>query len=98
MKCCVVQKVPYRLPGSSRLVWAIILAQREGLSLLFVRKPDEQRSDALVVATENVAERCFEDVSVSRFPLGQGDLAGIGNKLEALGENMGEDEFEKFFD
>ena len=29
MECCIVRKVPYRLPGTKRLVWAVILAERE---------------------------------------------------------------------
>ena len=96
MKCCIVRKVPCRLPGTTRLVWGIILAEREGLSLIFVQKPDDQRSHAIVIGTENPAERIFEDVSVCRFPLETEDLQTIGNTLTALGEGLHEDAFEKF--
>ena len=97
MTCCVIRKVPYRLPGTTRLVWGLILAEREGLSLLFVQTPDDKRSHSIVIATENVAERVFESVNVSSFPLEQEDLVGIGCKLNALGERLVEDKLEEFF-
>jgi hypothetical protein len=97
MECCILRKVPYRLPGTSRLVWAVILAEREGLSLLFVQRPDDKRSHTIAIATENVAERVFEDVNASRFHLEQDDLVEVGNKLRALGEGFSAEEFNRFF-
>lgn len=97
MKCCILRKVPYRLPGTDRLVWAVILVEREGLSLLFVRKLDKQRSHMLAIATENVRERVFETVNASTFQLEDNDLGKVGIKLQALGEGMSEDELMKFF-
>ena len=96
--CIIMRKVPYRLPGTTRLVWAVILAEREGLSLLFVQKPDEHRAHTLAIAAENVPERVFEDVTAaSRFPLEEEDLVGIGSKLQALGEGLSEAEIQRFF-
>lgn len=96
MKMVIVRKVAYCLPKSNRLVWALVLAERQGLALLFVRKPDGKCSDALVIASENVSEKAFEAVNTSAFPIEQSDLAGIGDKLSALGDETAEGEFEKF--
>lgn len=62
-----MRRVEYRLPGTTRLVWGVVLSERQGLSLLFVQKPDENRSHALVIAIENPVERVFEDPE-SRVP------------------------------
>lgn len=97
MKPCIMRKVPYRLPGTNRLLWAIVLCQNEGLSLLFVKSPDDQRSHQITIACESVPERVFESVNVSSFPVEQGDLECIGVKLEALGDNLKTDEIEEFF-
>jgi hypothetical protein len=97
MEVCILRKVPFRLPGTKRLVWAVVLAEREGLSLLFVQKPDDQRSHTLSIATENVTERVFEEVNVSRFQIEHGDLASIGKILQALGEGISENDFFRFF-
>lgn len=98
MKPVIMRKVPYRIPKSNRLVWAIILGQAEGLSLLFVQRPDQKSSHTIVIATENVSERVFENVNTSRFPLEHEDLVQIGCRLNALGDGLGEDEFSKLFD
>jgi hypothetical protein len=45
------------------------------------------------VATENVAERIFEDVSSNCFPIEHEDLVSIGRKLLALGDDLSEEEF-----
>ena len=98
MEICILRKVPYRIPSTKRIVWAVILCEREGLSLLFVRKPDDNRSHMLAVATENVAERVFENVpNASQFHLEQDDLARLGSKLHAIGESFSDDEFGRFF-
>lgn len=98
MEYCVLRKVAYRLPGTNRLVWAVILSEAEGLSLLFVRKPDEKRSHTIALATENVSNHYFEDApNASRFPMENQDLAEIGGKLQALGENLSNEEFHKRF-
>ena len=95
MKMVIVRKVAYRLPKSNRLVWALVLAERQGLTLLFVRKPDGKRSDELVIATENFPEKVFEPVNTFTFPLEQSDLTGIGDRLNALGDESAENEFER---
>ena len=92
MEICILRKVPYRLPGTSRLVWAVVLCEHEGQSLLFVQRPDSKRSNALVIATENVAERIFETVNTSSFYFSHQDIADVGNKLRALGEGLSAEE------
>lgn len=84
MRCILLQKV--RLRMGSRLLWAALISEREGVSLLFVKKPDENWQDMLLLATENVRERCYEPVHASRFELAEGDLSSIGGILQAIGE------------
>lgn len=97
MKTAVLRKVTYVLPGKSRPVWAFVLAQREALSLLFVEKPDENYSHALVVAMENPDAGVFEDVGANRFPLESDDLEEIAGRLEALGTGLAKEQFRKLF-
>ena len=97
MKWCVLRKVAYRLPRKSRLVWAFMLAQQEGLSLLFVPKPGDNRSHGLVIAVENPSAGFFEDVAGNRFPLETEDLERISNRLKSLGDNLTNIEFWKLF-
>jgi hypothetical protein len=97
MKCCFVRKVPYRFPGTDRVVWSLILAEREGLTLLFVQKPDGHRSHSIVVATANVEQRAYEDANASNFPVECEDLADIGTKLNAIGDGLAHNEFKTFF-
>jgi hypothetical protein len=98
MNCVVLRKAIYKLSGTSRLVWAVVLAEREGLTLLFVRKPDEKRTHALTVAVENVRERLYEDApNASRFHLESEDVAEIGARLQAVGEHLSSEEFQRQF-
>jgi len=95
MKACVIRKVIYRA-ADERPRWAFILVEREGLALLFVPSGKDGQSHSLVIATENVAEKAFEDVNLSRFPIEGEDMAGIGAKLSALGDGLAEDEIERW--
>ena len=96
-KCIFVRKVPFKLPPKNRLVWGMELVQRQGVSLLFVRKPDDKQSHSLVVATENVKERVFEPVSLTQFPLEDGDLSNIAECFETLSSNVRQNNFPHFF-
>ena len=96
MKACIIRKVVYRNSAHKRPAWGFILAEREGLALLFVPSPDDKRSHSIVIATENVADRVFEDVCLSRFPLEDEDLSSVGAKLNALGDDLSEDEVDQF--
>ncbi len=93
----IVRKVPFKI-SAKQIVWGIILAEREGLSLLFVQRPSssEHHSHQIVLAVEN-KDRIFEDTNASRFSLEHDDLVDIGNKLSALGEGMSREDFKRFF-
>jgi hypothetical protein len=95
MKACIVRKVIY-MAADQRPRWGFILAERQGVTLLLVPCNKDGQSHELVIAAENVVERTFEDVNLSRFPLEGEDMTGIGAKLAALGDGLAEDEFEKF--
>lgn len=95
MKPCIVRKVIYR-GSDKRPRWAFVLVEREGLALLLVPASKEGQSHALVFSAENVGERTFEDVNLSRFPLEAEDMAGIGAKLSALSDGLAEDEIEQW--
>ena len=97
MACCILRKVTYRLPGTDRLVWGVVLAENEGLSLLFVEKSDNHRTHAIAIAVENPVERVYEEAKTSGFQIEQDDLTGIGGKLQALGENLYEADFRRLF-
>lgn len=97
MKSVILRKVAYLLPGKSRPIWAFVLAQREALSLLFVEKPDENYSHALVVAVENPGAGVFEDVGANRFPMDSDDLEEIAGRLEALGTGLAKEQFRRLF-
>jgi len=84
------------MAGKSRLVWAFILAQSQGLTLLFVQKPDDNYPHALAIACEDSAG-VFADVEGNRFPLETADLDEIGGRLEALGDGLTKVDFRKLF-
>ena len=96
MKACLIRKIVYRSSADKRPRWGFILVEREGLSLLLVPSRGDSQPHLLVLASENVAERVFEDVNQSRFPLEAEDMAGIGAKLSALGNGLTEDEIEQW--
>lgn len=97
--CIIVRKVPFRLSRSkNRVVWAMVLSEREGLALLYVPTPDDQRSHMLVIATENVQERIFEDVGANHFEIDCHDLAGVGMRILTLAESLSEAELKRFFE
>jgi hypothetical protein len=98
MKCILLRQVRYRLPATDRLVWAVVIAEAEGLTLLYVRKPDPNRQDSLIVAVEDVKNGFHEDARGSRFPVGGSELAKIGAKLQALGGDVEEGELAESFE
>jgi hypothetical protein len=97
MKCVVLRKVPYKLPGTKRIVWGVIVGESHSLSLLFVRKPDEKHEHSLAITTENVTERVFENVDASQFSVGHDELANIGTNLRAIAKGLSSEEFVRRF-
>lgn len=97
MKYCIIRQVAYRLPGTTRIVWANVLCEREGLTLLHVPQFNNQDSHSLVVAQEN-AERLFEAVGTHTFGFGTRDMNEIGAKLRALARRVWEMEMKRAFE
>lgn len=98
MNYVALRQVPYRPWGTTRLFWAFVILQREGLTLLWVRSPNLKLSSSLVIASENVAGGFFEDApNVSRFPTEEEDLASVGEKCQALGESLSMEAFRRLF-
>ena len=96
MKSVVLRKVPYRT-AKCRILWAFVLTQSQGLTLLFVQKPDDHHTHALTIACED-SVGVFEGVAgASRFPLETQDLDEIGGRLEALGDGLTKVDFRKLF-
>jgi hypothetical protein len=85
------------MPGSKQLLWAVILGQSEGVSRLFAKRADGKCLHTLASAVENAEGYFFEAVNVSQFPVGQADLQGIGTRLQALAEDLSNEEFRSRF-
>lgn len=88
MKICLVRKVPYRVPGTNRLIFALVLKESEGLALLFCRATTEDEPNTLVIAAENVGERVFEPVNPNQFPIEDSDLIPMANVFAAVAEGI----------
>ncbi len=97
MKAYLIRRVPYLLRGTTRIVWGIVLCEREGLSLLWVQSPDNNMPHLIVIATEHVESKLFVDVNVNNFPLEKADLRSIGSKMKALHRMFVEEDFKDFF-
>jgi hypothetical protein len=93
MSCCIIRKVPVKV--GNRIVWGLVLCEREGVALMVVQRMGKNESHSLVVGSES-ANGIFESVSVNRFPLEHGDLAELGRKLHTIGDELDEDAFYRF--
>jgi hypothetical protein len=89
MKYCIIRRVPFKTPGKqSRIVWANVLCEHEGLALILVPQTDTNQLHSIYIATENFAEHVFEAVVPHHFDLGTDDLKEAGNKLWIMGESL----------
>ena len=95
MSTLILRKVPYKL--KSRLVWGFVLAQQEGLTLLFVPKLSAKSTHAIVVAMENPATGHFEDAKVTRFPIETSDLEAVGERFGGLANGLEQEDFRRLF-
>jgi hypothetical protein len=93
--CIIVRKAAYRLPGTGRKVWCIVLTENEGLALLFVRSLEKDSCHQLTIASET-AEGVFEAVNASSFPINRPQLLTVTATLATLGDEMAEDEIDEF--
>jgi hypothetical protein len=99
LKYCIIRRVAYRLPKTTRIVWANVLCERQGLALLHVPKPDHQWSHCIVLASEIVSERgVYEDGGGPiRFEVEADDMIEVGNKLRILGKSFSNSELRRLF-
>lgn len=97
MKYCFIQKVPFRIPGSKRILWANVLAQSQGLTLLIVPKSHTKEPHSIYIAVENVEQRVFEAVTEHRFDIETLDVIEAAKKLKVLGQSFFDAECRKVF-
>lgn len=94
MKFTLIRKVPFKTPGKkSRILWANVIAESQGLVLVIVPKPDTNQSHSLFIATENVTDHVFEAVTEHQFNLESADVQEAGDKLRLLGKQFSEEDF-----
>jgi hypothetical protein len=93
VKYCFIQRVPFRVPNSDRILWANILAQNQGLTLLIVPKSHKKESHSIYFATENVEEHIFEAVTEHRFDIETMDVVEAAKKLKILGQSFFQADF-----
>jgi hypothetical protein len=97
VKYCFIQKVPFRVPGSERILWANVLAQSQGLTLLIVPKSHTKEPHSIYFATENVEEHVFVAVTEHRFDIETLDVIEVAKKLKVLGQSFFDAECRKIF-
>lgn len=93
MSCCIIRKVPFKTVN--RIVWGLILSEREGVALMVLERMENKKSHSLVVGIEGV-NGIFESCDMNRFPFEHGDLEAVGKKLQALGDELDEEGFHRF--
>ena len=75
------------MPGKrDRIIWAVVLAETHGFSLLYVKKPGQGWPDMLTVAVENREEGFYAELDGCgfQFPLRKGVLRSISERLRSL--------------
>ena len=93
-RAAIIRRVPFKTPGKkSRIVWANVIAESQGLALVIVPKMGTDQPHSIFFATENFAERVFEPVSDFRFDLETMDVMEAANKLKVLGKTFFQDDF-----
>jgi hypothetical protein len=95
--CCIIRQVVYRVPHSPKTVFGYVVAQAEGLSLLFIKQLKTTMPHALVVATESEKQGVFEAANVVHFPIESQDLAALAGKIQALAQQVSTEDFQKQF-
>lgn len=94
MNCVILQKVVYRLPGTKRPVYAVVLGQNEdGNSLLFVRKPNGAQSHCLAFAVD-AGKGYYEATKTSEFTLDRSALGCIGVRMQAVAGGLDDNDNE----
>jgi hypothetical protein len=81
---CIIQKVPFRLPGTSRTVWAFVIHEREGLSLLLVPNPVLGKIQSIVLAQESPLEHVFESANSNWINIHASELEKLADSLSVF--------------
>jgi hypothetical protein len=98
MNCVILQKVIYRLPGTKRPVYGVLVGQNEdGISLLFIKKPNGAENNAVVFAVQH-PKGFYEDAKTSQFAMDKESAAAIGRKLQAIAGGLDETEIERMLE
>lgn len=98
MKYTIIRKVPFKTPGKkSRILWANVIAESQGLALVIVPKPETNQTHSLFIASENIEGRVFEAVTEHQFNLESADVQSAGDKLRLLGKQFTDDDLMDYF-
>jgi len=90
-KCFLLEKVRFKCSGKNgRLIWAVVVGQKNGLSLLYVKAPDSNWEDSLLVAIQNPEKHYWEEANRFVFPVEKKQMYDIGSKLQALDDDESE--------
>ena len=95
---CVIRKVPYRIAGTKRIVWANVLSESNGLALLLIPKSHTEGDHSMVFAEENATDRTFESANSPTFEIGSTAVKEIGDILKVLGSKFIRDEMVRAFE
>jgi hypothetical protein len=97
VKYCIIRKVPFKWPGTTRIVWAHVLAGNEGFFLVLVPKTKSNLPHSIFIAHENIADRVFESIGPFRFDLETEDVTEAGDKLRMLGKSLSHEDYLRLF-
>lgn len=99
MSYVILERVVFREPKKDHRRYGIALCHRNGLSLAFVRSPEEDNSHSLVIAAQNVSAGCYEEVaSATQFSIADiSSLNELGEKCPAIAEQMADEARREFW-
>jgi hypothetical protein len=98
MNCVILQKVVYRLPGTKRPVYGVVLGRNEdGINLLFVKRPNGAQSHSLALSVET-EKGYYEDAKTSHYAMDKESAVTIGRRLQAIAGGLDETEIERMLE
>lgn len=93
MKFCFIKKVPFKTPEpKSRIMWANVIVESQGLAMVLVPKADRDGTHAIYFAEENPEERVFVSVTPFCIHLENEAVGEAGNRLRTLGKSFFNDD------
>ena len=98
MSYVILERVVFREPKKDRRRYGIAVCHRNGLSLVFIRSPDEENSHSLIIAAQDVARGVYEEAKATRFPIADiGSLNDLGEKCQAIAEHLADEKRREFW-